>query len=100
MPTYAYNNTGRYVSAIDKARANKGFISITDIMQKLKKPKLKTKKAAKPSLEYLSSYDPLTKEHAEATVAVAGVDIGPQLAKQIEEALGANMAGVAQPIIT
>lgn len=88
-------NTGRYISMVDKARANQGFIGITEIMQR-PKPRAKQTKPQKPVLDYLNNYSPLTKEHAEAVVAAAGVIITPALQAQMEEV----MAGPATALVT
>lgn len=84
-PRLQGKNVGRYVSAVDKARANKGFLNVSDLMQKPKQ-KGKNKNNAKPSLEYLKSYDPLTEEHAQAVVAMAGVKMDDELKVKINEA--------------
>lgn len=89
-------NTGKYISAIDRARINRGFLSTVDLMQK---PKSKPKKTAKPTMEYLQDYGPLREEHAQVIAAAAGVDINQQLLKQIEEAGRVITAGDAQPTV-
>lgn len=91
-------NTGRYISVVDKARANQGFIGVTEIMQR-PKPKIKQTKPQKPALEYLQNFAPLTKEHAEAVVAAAGVIVTPALEVQMEEAMTRSVGVFPQPCI-
>lgn len=69
---------------VDKARANRGFISIAGLMQKVK---TKRNKPCKPVPEYLKNFDPLTREHAQALLAAAGVGEDDAIQAQIEEAL-------------
>lgn len=80
-------NTGRYISIVDKARVSQGFIGVTEIMQR-PKPKSKHTKPHKPALEYLQDYSPLTKEHAEAVMAAAGVIITPEIQAKMDAAMG------------
>ena len=79
-------NTGRYISMVDKARVTQGFIGVTEIMQR---PKTKTKrpKPQKPAFEYLQDYSPLTREHAEAVVAAAGLIITSEIQAEMDEAM-------------
>lgn len=88
-------NGGRYISAVDKAKANRGFISIAGLMQKVKAKK--ASRASKPSPEYLKKLEPLTKEHAQALLATAGVQEDGQMQAQIDEAV-ANQGGSGPPI--
>lgn len=88
-------NGGRYISVVDKARANRGFISIAGLMQKVKAKK--ANRASKPSPEYLKKFEPLTKEHAQALLATARVEEDSGLQAQIDEAV-ANQGGNALPI--
>lgn len=81
---------------VDKARANRGFISIAGLMQKVK---IRKSKPCKPAPEYLKNFDPLTREHAQALLAVAGVGDDDTIQAQIEEAL-AHQGGAAAPIIS
>lgn len=84
-PRLVNKNTGRYVSAVDRARATQGFINVSYLMQK---PKIKVKRTTKASPAYLKNYDPLTQAHAEALVATAGVTMDVALAAKI-----GNIAG-------
>ncbi|KAF3341751.1 hypothetical protein FCM35_KLT00389 [Carex littledalei] len=87
---------GRYISVVDKARANRGFINIAGLMQKVK---IKKNKPCKPVPEYLKNFDPLTREHAQALLAAAGVGEDDTIQAQIEEAL-ANPGGGMVPVIS
>lgn len=89
-------STGKYISAIDKARMNRGFLSTVDLMQK---PKSKPRKTARPTMEYLQDYGPLREEHAQVIAAAAGVEINQQLLNQIEEAGRVITAGDVQPMV-
>ena len=79
-------NGGKYVSAVDRARANRGFLSIAGLMQRARAKKMNN--SNKPSAAYLESYEPLTKEHAEALFATAGVGGDGTLLAQVEAAIG------------
>lgn len=79
-------NGGKYVSAVDKARANRGFFSIAGLMQRARAKKMN--KSNKPSATYLKRYEPLTKEHAEALFATVGVEGDGTLLAQVEAAIG------------
>ena len=89
-------STGKYISAIDKARMNRGFLSTVYLMQK---PKSKPRKTARPTMEYLQDYGPLREEHAQVIAAAAGVEINQQLLNQIEEAGRVITAGDVQPSV-
>lgn len=81
-PRLQKKNSGKYISVVDRARATRGFINVSDLMQRVKtKPKMVTK----PAMEYLKSYDPLTQGHAEAVVATAGVELTTELTNKIGE---------------
>lgn len=82
-PRLHTKNAGSYVSAVDKARATQGFITVTKLMQK---PKIKVKSAAKPLPNYRSTSTSLTQAHAEAVVAAAGVELEESLVNKITEA--------------
>lgn len=52
----------------------------------MQRTKNKQKPVAKPSLEYLKTFDPLTQSHAEAIVNTAGVDLDMALLNKMYQA--------------
>lgn len=78
-------NSGRYISVVDRARANSGFISIPALMQKIKAKKVGRSVKTVPG--YLKGSDPLTGEHVEVLLAAAGVEEDDNLKRQIEVAM-------------
>ena len=62
----------------------------------MQKPKPKAKNSAKqtPTMEYLGTYNPLTREHAEAVISTAGITLTSELLGRIEEE-AASRAGTA-----
>lgn len=61
----------------------------------MQKTKPKAKPVAKPPAEYLKDFNPLSQAHAEAIVAMAGVELDEALLTKIKEV--SNMSQVAQP---
>ncbi|KAF3323303.1 hypothetical protein FCM35_KLT12034 [Carex littledalei] len=86
--------TGRYISVIDRARATRGFIDVTDLMQRTKP---KPKSTPRPVLDYTKSYHPLTLSHAEAVVSTAGIELTEELLTQLRAEVIATGEGSSVP---
>ncbi|KAF3341900.1 hypothetical protein FCM35_KLT00538 [Carex littledalei] len=78
-------NKGVYVNSLEKARITQGYANEDSTRKQSKKRKIKSSNLNNE--EYMKTFNPLSIEHAEAVVFIAGVQISEELQKAIEEAL-------------